>query len=54
MKKYEGRWIDNFIPEIYQGNEKHRKGKIILQTPCIDYYFTREQWREFKEKVNRL
>ncbi len=50
---YNGRWIDSFKVSI--ADEKDRpqvKGKILLETPAEDYFFTKEQWKEFKEKVN--
>ena len=46
MKKYTGKWIDSFnaIP-----NEKG----ILLETPSIDYQFSKQQWEEFKTKINK-
>ena len=55
MRKYNGKWMDCFQVSI--ADEKDRpqvKGKILLETPHIDYYFTREQWMEFKEKINKI
>lgn len=52
---YNGRWIDSFNARVYDDNKRPgAKGKIILETPHIDYLFDRDQWREFKEKVNKI
>ena len=55
MKKYDGKWLDLFNVSKYADNERPGcKGKILLETPHIDYFCTPEQWREFKEKVNQI
>lgn len=52
---YNGKWIDSFDAEIIDDPKmKKNHGKITLITPCIDYVFSREQWEEFKEKVNKI
>lgn len=51
---YNGKWLDSFSVQKYDGDEKQFRNKIVLKTPCISFYFTREQWVEFKEKVNQL
>lgn len=51
---YNGKWLDSFSVRKYDGDEKQFRNKIVLKTPCISFYFTREQWVEFKEKVNQL
>ncbi|MGN0176658.1 MAG: hypothetical protein ACI389_02350 [Methanobrevibacter sp.] len=53
-EEYNGRWLDLFNVTVYDGDWKQFKNKIELITPCMRYYFTREQWKEFKEKVNSL
>jgi hypothetical protein len=59
MKKYQGKWVDLFNVKIHDGtlggvDRSSAKGKIILETPDYDYLFTREQWEEFKVKVNEV
>lgn len=55
MKPYKGRWLDSFQVSVSDGKDRPNvKGKILLETPCIDYFFTREQWEEFKVKVNEV
>ena len=56
MIKYNGRWIDCFKVSIVETAEDrpHVKGKILLETPHIDYFFSKEQWLEFKKKVNEV
>ncbi|WP_405296405.1 hypothetical protein [Methanobrevibacter sp.] len=52
---YNGKWIDSFSVSVYDGKEIPRaKGKIVLETPYIDYLFDKEQWVEFKKKVNEV
>ena len=52
---YNGKWLDSFNATVYNGNERPNcKGKILLETPHVDYFFTREQWNEFKEKINKI
>ena len=52
---YNGKWIDSFNVSVYDDNEKPTcKGKILFQTPCIDYFLTKEQFDELKEKLNKL
>ena len=52
---YNGHWIDSFNVRIHTGEGRPgAKGKIILETPDIDYLFDKEQWKEFKEKVNKI
>lgn len=52
---YNGKWIDSFNVEIINEPKlKNVHGKIVLETPTIDYVFSREQWEEFKEKVNQV
>lgn len=55
MRPYNGKWIDSFNVKVYDGKDYPQcKGKILLETPNIDYFFTREQWMEFKKKVMRF
>lgn len=55
MMSYNGRWIDSFDAEIINEPKlRNINGKIVLKTPTMDYIFTREQWEEFKEKVNKV
>jgi len=55
MIPYNGRWMDCFKVSIANIPERPQvKGKILLQTPHVDYFFTEEQWKEFKEKVNEI
>lgn len=50
---YNGKWLDDFNVRIIEEKEfPSLYGKIALETPCIDYVFSKEQWKEFKEKVN--
>ena len=52
---YNGKWIDSFDAEVIDVSEFPRlEGKIRLITPDIDYIFDREQWSEFKEKINKI
>ena len=52
---YNGKWMDSFNASIITDKDRpHLKGKIILETPSIDYIFSKEQWSEFKEKVNSI
>ena len=52
---YNGHWLDSFNAYVIEDNEfPHVRGKIVLETPSIDYIFSKEQWREFKEKVNKV
>ena len=53
MRKYKGKWIDCFNISVYTDNDRPNcKGKILLETPHCDYLMSREQWNEFKKKVN--
>lgn len=55
MIKYNGRWIDCFHVSVYDNDERPQsKGRVLLETPCGDMTFDREQWRLFKEKVNSV
>lgn len=55
MIKYEGKWIDCFNVRIYNDNDHPgAKGKILLETPHCDYLMDKEQWREFKKKINEV
>lgn len=47
-------WLDEFNVSVYDGKKPNLKGKIVLTTPMIEYFFTKEQWRQFKEKVNSV
>ena len=53
---YNGKWIDCFSAEIVEDNKDRPgvKGKILLKTPDIDYFFDKEQWEEFKKKINEV
>ncbi len=52
---YNGCWIDSFGAEVIDEPKLHNiNGKIRLITPDIDYIFSKEQWEEFKEKVNKI
>lgn len=52
---YSGKWLDDFNVRIIEEKEfPSLYGKIALETPCIDYVFSKEQWKEFKEKVNSV
>lgn len=52
---YNGKWLDSFTVTIFNGEGRPQsKGKILLTTPAEDYFFTKEQWLEFKEKVNQI
>lgn len=54
VKHYNGRWIDLFQINKYEGNRPGLKGKILLETPDIDYFMDKEQFMEFREKVNEV
>ena len=55
MTHYNGKWLDSFKVSICDGKDRPKnKGKIILETPVMEYLFTKEQWEEFKEKVNEI
>ena len=56
MIPYNGKWIDCFQVSIIENDSERPgvKGKILLETPDIDYIFSKEQWSEFKEKVNKI
>lgn len=45
-------WFNQFNVKQYEGKKPNLRNKIILETPVIDYYFTREQWKKFKGMVN--
>lgn len=45
-------WFNQFNVKQYEGKKPNLMNKIILETPVIDYYFTREQWKKFKGMVN--
>ena len=52
---YNGHWIDSFGAEVInEPKMKNIHGKIVLKTPDMDYIFSREQWVEFKEKINKV
>ncbi len=52
---YNGKWIDSFeVKEIKENKTKRIPHRIMLKTPTIDYCFNLEQWKEFKEKVNKV
>lgn len=55
MRKYNGKWIDSFQASIVKDTDRPQvKGKILFETPAEDYFFTKEQWSEFKEKINKI
>lgn len=55
MKEYNGKWLDSFQVSIADGKDRPNvKGKVCLETPHVDYFFTKEQWEEFKVKVNEV
>jgi hypothetical protein len=55
MILYNGKWLDSFNVKVIEENKLKRKpARVMLETPCIDYCFTKEQWLEFKEKVNKV
>lgn len=55
MGPYNGKWVDSFHASVSDGADRPSvKGKILLETPDCDYFFTREQWEEFKEKMNEV
>lgn len=55
MRKYKGKWIDCFQVSKFEDNERpHSKGKILLETPCIDYIITKEQFHKLKQKINEV
>jgi len=55
MRPYNGNWMDSFQVSIADGKDRPNvKGKILLETPDVDYYFSKEQWLEFKEKINKV
>ena len=55
MKKYNGCWMDLFKIGKYEGNDRPgAKGKILLETPDIDYLMDKEQFKEFKKMVNEV
>ena len=55
MRPYNGRWLDSFNVSVVEESERPGvKGKILLETPSEDYFFTKEQWEEFKVKVNEV
>lgn len=52
---YNGKWVDSFCAEVVSDPKfRNLYGKVVLKTPCIDYFFTKEQWNEFKEKINEV
>lgn len=52
---YNGHWMDSFSVEIFNGEDRPQsKGKILLRTPHVDYFFSKDQWIEFKQKVNSV
>lgn len=54
-RPYNGHWIDSFNVSKYEDNEcPHSKGKILLETPCIDYIITKEQFHKLKQKINEV
>ena len=50
MKKYNGCWMDLFKIS-FNPNSKY---SVILETPDVDYGMTKEQFREFRKKVNMV
>ena len=50
MKKYNGCWMDLFKIS-FNPNSKY---PVILETPDIDYGMTKDQFREFRKKVNEV
>ena len=50
MKKYKGDWRDLFKISFNENS----KYSVILETPDMDYGMTKEQFREFKKKVNMV
>ena len=53
--RYNGNWLDSFQVRIHDGKDRPKaKGKIVLETPVIEFLFTPEQWEEFKVKVNEV
>ncbi len=55
MTNYDGKWIDSFeVVVIHENKHKRIPSRVMLRTPCIDYCFNKEQWMEFKEKVNSV
>lgn len=50
--KYQGKWIDCFQFEKYDGNDRPQcKGKILFKTPCVDYFLDKTQFEELKKKI---
>ena len=55
MKPYNGKWIDTFEVSVCEDTKRPSvKGKILLETPHCDYFLTKEQFNELKEKINKL
>ena len=56
MKNYNGNWLDLFTVSIVENDTERpaANGKILLETPHVDYLFTKEQWSEFKNKMNQV
>ena len=52
--KYEGRWIDLFQVKLIQNCPTERKlnGRVLLRTPSIDYFMSKEDFQVLKEKIN--
>ena len=42
------------VKEIKENKTKRIPHRIMLKTPTVDYCFNLEQWKEFKEKVNKV
>lgn len=54
-KKYHGRWLDLFDVYIIRDKEFPKLyGKFCVSTPDMDYIMTKEQFNEFKRKVNHV
>ena len=53
---YNGKWIDSFNVSVIEDDVERPevKGKILLETPDVMYIFDKDQWSEFKSKVNKV
>ncbi len=51
MKQYEGCWMDLFKISF---NPNSKKYPVVLETPDMDYGMSKEQFHEFRKKVNEV
>ena len=54
-KKYNGKWLDLFDVYIVRDKEyPNLYGKVCLSTPDFEYTMDKNQFNEFKRKVNSI